>query len=78
MREVILCKYGEIVLKGLNKSYFESLLTAQIKRRLKELGPCDISTCQSVLYIEPRSDDFDFEEALRRVNTVFTSLYAKE
>lgn len=71
MREVILCKYGEIVLKGLNKSYFESLLTAQIKRRLKELGTCDISTCQSVLYIEPRSDDFDFEEALRRVNTVF-------
>ncbi len=71
MKEVILCKYGEIVLKGLNKSYFESMMVNQIKRRMSGLGECEITYAQSVLYIEPLNDEFDFEEALRRVKTVF-------
>jgi len=71
MREVILCKYGEIVLKGLNKSYFESTMVSAVKRRMAGLGNCDIHYGQSVLYIEPLDDDFAFEEALRRVKCVF-------
>ena len=34
MQEVILAKYGEIALKGLNKNTFEDLLIKNIKRRL--------------------------------------------
>ena len=71
MREVILCKYGEIVLKGLNKNYFESTMVSAVKRRMAGLGNCDIHYGQSVLYIEPLDDDFAFEEALRRVKCVF-------
>ena len=31
MKELILCKYGEIALKGLNKSSFESTLCKNVK-----------------------------------------------
>ena len=71
MREVILCKYGEIVLKGLNKSYFENAMVNTIKRRLAGLGDCEIHHGQSVLYVEPQNDEFAFEEALRRLKKVF-------
>ena len=33
MKEIILVKYGEIALKGLNKSTFEDMLQKNIKRR---------------------------------------------
>lgn len=33
MKEVILVKYGEIILKGLNRSRFEDLLIKNIKMR---------------------------------------------
>ena len=35
MKEIILLKYGEIALKGLNKSTFESIMIKNIKYRLK-------------------------------------------
>ncbi len=71
MKEVILCKYGEIVLKGLNKSYFENAMVNTVKRRLVGLGDCEIRHGQSVLYVEPTSEEFLFEEALRRLKKVF-------
>ena len=36
MKEVILCKYGEIVLKGNNRNQFESLLMKELRRRAAE------------------------------------------
>ena len=30
IKEVILCKYGEIILKGANKSTFESILLKEV------------------------------------------------
>ncbi len=71
IKEVILCKYGEIVLKGLNKSYFESAMLGQVKRRLEGLGAYELHCGQSVLYVEPQDEDFAFEEALRRIKNVF-------
>lgn len=71
MKEVILCKYGEIVLKGLNKSYFESAMVATVKRRVADLGASELSFGQSVLTLTPLDDSFDFEEALRRLKKVF-------
>ncbi|MBE6727785.1 MAG: tRNA 4-thiouridine(8) synthase ThiI [Ruminococcaceae bacterium] len=71
MKEVILIKDGELALKGLNRRNFESIMTGNIRRRLRDLGGVQIRRAQSTLYIEPLHDDFDFEEALERVSRIF-------
>lgn len=71
MKEIILIKNGELTLKGLNRANFEDALIKNIKRRLKNLGEVSIRKAQSAIYIEPKSEDFDFEEALQRVKLIF-------
>lgn len=71
MKEIILIKNGELVLKGLNRSNFEDILIKNMRRRLKSLGEVTIRKAQSTIYVEPQSDDFDFEEAIERVGLVF-------
>ena len=43
MQEIILVKYGEMALKGMNKKTFEDILVKNIKRRIKSLGKTEIS-----------------------------------
>ena len=38
MKEVILCKYGEIILKGANKASFEAKLLKEVRRRAAHYG----------------------------------------
>lgn len=71
MKEIILAKYGEIALKGENKSTFEDMLLRNIKRRLKKVGRFDYSRRQSTIYIEPSEDGADIGEAVRRLKNVF-------
>lgn len=71
MKEIILCKYGEIALKGLNKSTFESTLVKNVKRRLRCLGKFDYWRSQSTLYISPLDEDTDMDEVLDAVSHVF-------
>ena len=71
MREVILCKYGEIVLKGANRSYFEGLLTRELKRRAKKFGDFRITHMQSTVYIEPLDEFCDFEGMYETIGKVF-------
>lgn len=71
MKEILLIKDGEIALKGLNRGNFESALAGSIRRRLRGLGEIEIRKAQSTLYIEPKSEDFDFEEALCRMKKIF-------
>ena len=71
MNEIILCKYGELALKGLNKNSFEAVLLKNIKRRLKDLGEYKIYYAQSTVYIEPLDDFFDTDEAYSRLKKVF-------
>ena len=71
MKEVLLCKYGEIVLKGLNKGHFEKLLLRELQKRLKFAGDFAVSASQSTIYIEPKNDDADIDEALRLARKVF-------
>lgn len=75
MREVILLKDGEIVLKGLNRPTFESKLLANLKRRLRDLGEYKLVKAQSTMTIEPISEDFDTDEAMRRLEKVFGFVY---
>lgn len=69
--EVIMAKYGEIALKGLNRSNFEDLLVRNIRRRLKLLGEFDITRRQSTIYIQPLSEGIDMDLAVKKVCNVF-------
>ena len=71
MNDMILLKQGEIVLKGLNRRYFEDKLISNAKRRLAPYGKFDVSATQSTVYIEPQSDDCDMDGALEAMMKVF-------
>ena len=67
--EVILLKYGELILKGLNKSYFENQLLKDAEEKMKHVGNFEVKRAQSTIYISPltESENMDkaFEAALR-------------
>ena len=71
MKEVILLKYGEIALKGLNKRTFEDILIRNIRRKLDGFGEFDITKAQSTIYIEPINEDADIDAALSAMKKVF-------
>ncbi len=61
MKEILLCKYGEIVLKGANKRFFEDALCKELRIRSKKHGEFNISRAQSTIYIEPKDDFADID-----------------
>ncbi|MBR2334645.1 MAG: tRNA 4-thiouridine(8) synthase ThiI [Clostridia bacterium] len=69
MKEILLCKYGEIVLKGANKRYFEDQLCRELRQRAKKHGNFEITRGQSLIYVKPLDDfaDIDgmFESAMK-------------
>lgn len=71
MKELILAKYGEIALKGLNRNTFEDILMKNIRRRLRSVGAFQYSRAQSTIYIIPKEEDIDLEEAMDRLKTIF-------
>jgi thiamine biosynthesis protein ThiI len=71
MKEMILCKYGEIVLKGLNKGNFENQLLKQIRVRVKKCGDFTVRRSQSTVYVEPNDENADIDAALAACKTVF-------
>lgn len=71
MKEVLLIKNGEIALKGLNRATFEDVLIKNIKNALKGLGIVEIKKAQSTIYVSPTNDDYDMNEAVKRIKKVF-------
>ena len=71
MREVMLIKNGELAMKGLNRSTFEVALVKNLHTSLKSLGEFDIRRAQSTIFVEPRSEDIDWDLACERVSKVF-------
>ena len=74
MKKVILCKYGEIVLKGNNKSHFEAMLLKEVRRRAARIGDFKVTYAQSTVMIEPLDpeiSDSDFEEMYAQAKKVF-------
>ncbi len=71
MKQVILIKNGELALKGLNRQTFEDVLIKNIKHKIRPLGEYSVRKAQSTIYIEPKSEDFPFEEALEGMKKVF-------
>jgi len=71
MREIILCKYGEIALKGTNRAFFETLLRKNLGRRVSKYGKFKIYAMQSTVYIEPESDECDIASAYEAAKNTF-------
>ncbi len=57
MKEVILCKYGEVVLKGANRSDFEAKMIKDLRNRARRVGNFGIFYSQSTVFIEPLDED---------------------
>ena len=71
MKEIVLLKCGELVLKGLNRNSFEDTMIKNIRRRLESLGKFHIWKSQSTVYVEPLTQGIQMEEAVARLQTVF-------
>ena len=71
MNEIILLKYGEIVLKGLNRNYFNQLLEKNVRRALKRIpGEYELEYAQSVLFVRG-GEGSDMDLAVERLKKVF-------
>lgn len=69
MKEIILVKNGELVLKGLNRNSFEDVLIKNMKRHLAPLGSFSFTKSQSTIMVEPetQTDLDDAADALKKV-----------
>lgn len=72
MKEVILIKIGEIVLKGLNRRNFEDKLIKTIKRRTALAGEFHVVNAQSTIYLIPKEGaEADLDRAADKVSKIF-------
>ena len=71
MHEIILCKLGEVVLKGLNRHSFETKLMSNIRRRTQKFGKFKIYSRQSTIYVEPVGEACDLAGAYAACKQVF-------
>ena len=69
--EVILCKFGEVILKGNNRQNFESGLVKELRRRASPYGNFKIYFKQSTIYVEPLNDECDMEGMYSAAKKVF-------
>ena len=70
MREILLLKLGEIVLKGLNRRTFEERLMLNVRAALKCAGDFTMQKGQSTLLITPE-ENFDMGVAVEAAKKVF-------
>ena len=69
--EVILCKFGEVVLKGANRQNFESALVKELRRRACPYGNFKIYFKQSTVYVEPLDELCDMDGMYEEAKRVF-------
>ncbi len=67
MREVLLVRFGEIYLKGLNRPYFLRMLVDRVKKAVKDLGG-HVWLSDSRVFVSGLSN---VPEGMRRVGKVF-------
>lgn len=71
IQEMLLIKTGELALKGLNRGTFEAVLMKNLRRRLAPAGEFTLRKAQSTIYIEPKGEGVDWDDAADRVSRVF-------
>ncbi|MDR1101698.1 MAG: tRNA 4-thiouridine(8) synthase ThiI [Clostridiales bacterium] len=71
---IILVKYGEIILKGLNRPLFEAKLVENIRRVCGDA--MEITRMQAVIYVRPMDGSSDnVEEAAKKISKIFGVVY---
>lgn len=68
--QAFLIKYAEIGIKGKNRYMFEDALVRQIKYAMKPVGEFKVRKESGRVFVEGQ-DDFDYEEAVEGLKTVF-------
>ncbi|MBO7176787.1 MAG: tRNA 4-thiouridine(8) synthase ThiI [Clostridia bacterium] len=71
MKEILLCKYGEIVLKGANRRSFEDQLAKELRIRASRHGHFEINRAQSTVFIEPKDESADLDGKFDAARKVF-------
>lgn len=56
MERILLIRYGEIILKGLNRPVFEDILMKNIRRALRGHGKFTLTRSQAIIYLKPEDD----------------------
>lgn len=69
MKKVLIIRYGEIALKGLNKSFFEDKLLRHIETNLRTLGKVRVYKSNGMVFAD--IDGIDEEEAIVQATKVF-------
>jgi len=67
--KLLVVRYGEIALKGKNRSYFETRLLRNIKAFLVGVEDITVTRMNGRIYIE--HNDYDYDEVVERVTRVF-------
>ena len=70
MKEIILAKYGEIILKGGNRAKFESMLMTNIKNSLRNVAETSIRLAQATVYVEVEDGD-KIDLVVERLSKIF-------
>ncbi len=70
MNKVLLLKYGEIILKGLNRPLFEDALIRNLKRSAGD-EKVKFFKAQATIYVEPLEDSVDMDALALRLSKVF-------
>ena len=69
--DVILLKYGEVVLKGLNRNYFNQLIEKNVRKALSYVpGTFQLEYAQSILFVRGE-EDADMDSAAEAMKKVF-------
>ncbi len=70
MNDIILCKLGEMILKGLNRRSFEQRLLTNIRKRLDHIGSFRVYCLQSTVYVEG-CNGADMDAAFEALQKIF-------
>lgn len=73
MDNVLSVSLGEIILKGLNRKYFEDQLIKQMRKAIKDIGFDKIYKEQGKIYIE--AAESNFPQMINRLKKVFGLIY---
>jgi len=69
MKKILLIKYGEIILKGLNRPIFEDMLIKNIKFATN--ADIKVWKAQATIYVEPLHEGVDMDELAKDISKVF-------
>ena len=70
MQRCLLLKYGELILKGANRRYFEEVLLRRVRKKLEPLGEFRVCVMQSTIFVDC-GDDALLDRAAAELKKVF-------